>query len=251
MSPALEVGVVTLFPELVQAFLETSLVGRAIHSGVLRVELEDLRPHGLGKHLSVDDTPYGGGAGMLLRVDCVVAALENLQPRFRAQKSHRVLLTPSGARFTQRTAERWAALGAITLVCGRYEGFDDRTRAFVDEEACLGDFVVIGGEVVAMAMIEACSRLLPGVLGNEQSTTEESFSVEGCGLEYPQYTRPSEFRGLGVPEVLKNGHHGEIARWRSAQAEVRTRARRPDLLSAGVEGQANRDAAGEPPEVER
>ena len=189
---------------------------------------------------------------MLLRVDCVVAALENLQPRFRAQKSHAVLLTPSGVRFTQRTAERWSALGAITLICGRYEGFDDRTRAFVDEEACLGDFVMIGGEVAAMAMIEACSRLLPGVLGNQQSTAEESFSLEGRGLEYPQYTRPPEFRGLGVPEVLKNGHHGEIARWRSAQAEMRTRARRPDLLGVGIEGDTDRDAVDEPSgQVER
>jgi tRNA (guanine37-N1)-methyltransferase len=159
------VGVVTLFPELFGAFLETSFVKRAIAGGQLGVELEPLRQHGLGRHLSVDDTPYGGGSGMVLRVDCVVAALEAVEAKLGA-RSHRVLLTPQGRRFDQELARDLAARAHVSFVCGRYEGFDERVRGFVEQEISLGDFVLTGGEVPAMAIIEACVRLLPGVLGN-------------------------------------------------------------------------------------
>ena len=228
----MQVAVVTLFPELFGPFSETSFVKRAIEQGRLALSLEALRDHGLGKHKSVDDTPYGGGSGMVMRVDCVVSAVEAAEARMQApSKPVRVLLTPQGERLTQRVVRELAAASALVLVCGRYEGFDERTRGFVDREVSLGDFVLTGGEVAAMAVIEACVRLLPGVLGNEESPREESFSDEWGGLlEYPQYTRPAEFRGAGVPDVLKSGDHAKIAAWRREQAIERTRARRPDLL---------------------
>jgi len=226
------VDLVTLFPELFTPFLETSLVGRAVGSGIVRVRTRSPRQFGIGKHLKVDDTPYGGGSGMVMRVDCLVACMESLdEDREGGVRAHRVLLTPQGRPLSQRILRELGERPAITLVCGRYEGFDERVRAFVDEEISLGDFVLTGGEVVAMAVIEGVARLLPGVLGNEASTTEESHSPEGGGLlEYPQYTRPSEFRGMTVPEVLAGGNHAEIARYRREQAYERTRARRPDLL---------------------
>jgi tRNA (guanine37-N1)-methyltransferase len=223
------VDVVTLFPELFAQFLATSFVGRAIEGGQLAVRLRSPRAFGLGKHRSVDDTPYGGGSGMVMRVDVLVAALEALDADAPdGVSARRVLLTPQGAPFTQRAADRLAREPAIALVCGRYEGFDERVRGFVDEELSLGDFVMTGGEVAAMAVIEATVRLLPGVLGNADSVREESHGDEGL-LEYPQYTRPAEFRGQGVPDVLKNGNHAEITRWRREQALARTQARRPDL----------------------
>jgi tRNA (guanine37-N1)-methyltransferase len=231
----MRVDVVTLFPELFGSFLETSLVGRAVETGKLVVRLEDLRPYGIGRHKSVDDTPYGGGSGMVMRVDCIVDALEALDAREAdGGKAHRVLLTPQGHRLDQRRVVSLAARPAIALVCGRYEGFDERVRSFVDEEISLGDFVMTGGEVAAMAIVEATVRLVPGVLGNEESAIEESHSAATGGiLEYPQYTRPAEFRGMKVPEVLVGGHHAQIARWRSEQALARTAERRPDLLGGG------------------
>lgn len=228
----MRVDVVTLFPGLFGAFLETSLVGRAVESGALAVRLEDLRPYGIGRHKSVDDTPYGGGSGMVMRVDCIVDCLESLDARpAEGGPARRVLLSPQGARFDQGRAEALAKYPAIALICGRYEGFDERVRSFVDEEVSLGDFVMTGGEVAAMAVIEAVARLLPGVLGNIESATEESHSQATGGLlEYPQYTRPVEFRGMKVPDVLASGHHAEIAKWRKAQSLSRTAERRPDLL---------------------
>jgi tRNA (guanine37-N1)-methyltransferase len=169
---------------------------------------------------------------MVMRVDVIVACLESLDAeRAPAPRSHRVLLTPQGRPFDQAKARELAGREAVALVCGRYEGFDERVRAYVDEEISLGDFVMTGGEVAAMALIEATVRLLPGVLGNEASTEEESHAPDVGLLEYPQYTRPAEFRGAGIPEVLLSGHHAEIAKWRRAQAEERTRARRPDLYA--------------------
>ena len=228
---SLRVGIVTLFPELFGPFLDTSFVKKAIATGRLEVTLETLRAHGIGKHLSVDDTPYGGGQGMVLRVDCVVDAMEALdRDAGERPRARRVLLTPQGQRFDQPVAERLANASALTLVCGRYEGFDERVRTFVDEEISLGDFVLTGGEVPAMAVIEACVRLLPEVLGNEASARVESFSPECAGLlEYPQYTRPATFRGLDVPEILRTGDHARVDAWRREQAVARTRERRPDL----------------------
>jgi tRNA (guanine37-N1)-methyltransferase len=228
------VGVVTLFPELIAAFGATSLVGRAIETKLVSLHVEDLRPHGIGRYKSVDDTPYGGGSGMVLRVDCVVAALEAAEAALAApQRPLRIVLTPQGQPFTQRTAERLRDHGAFLLACGRYEGFDDRVRSFVDLEISIGDFVMAGGEVAAMAIIESVARLVPGVLGNHESPQVESFSFANRGLlEFPQYTRPQEFRGIDVPEVLRRGHHAEVNRWRAEQALQRTRERRPDLLAA-------------------
>ena len=229
----MQVAIVTLFPELFGSFLELSFVGRAVTSRALRVHLEGMRQHGLGKHLNVDDTPYGGGSGMVMRADTTVAAIEAAEQALRADcRPHRVLLTPQGQRFTQAKARSLSEHDALILICGRYEGFDERVRHFVDEELSIGDFVLTGGEVAAMCVVEACIRLLPGVLGNADSTSEESFSAE-CGglLEYPQYTRPVSFRELEVPEVLRSGDHEKVRAWRSAASAERTRLRRPDLLS--------------------
>ncbi|HEX4476646.1 MAG TPA: tRNA (guanosine(37)-N1)-methyltransferase TrmD [Polyangiaceae bacterium] len=226
----MKVRIVTLFPELFGPFLETSFVKKAIATGELAVHLEPLRRHGLGKHLAVDDTPYGGGAGMVLRVDCVAQAIEAAEEGHG--RTHRVLMTPQGAPFRQATAAALVARSELTLLCGRYEGFDERVRTLVDEEISLGDFVLAGGEVPAMAVIECCVRLLPGVLGNEASIAEESFSDASDGLlEYPQYTRPKTFHGLDVPEILTSGDHAKIAAWRTERAVERTTERRPDLIS--------------------
>ncbi|MGD0524786.1 MAG: tRNA (guanosine(37)-N1)-methyltransferase TrmD [Polyangiaceae bacterium] len=230
----MRVDVVTLFPELFAGFLATSFVARAIEGGQLSVRFRSPRDFGLGKHRSVDDTPYGGGSGMVMRVDVLCATMESLDADAPGGvKAHRALLTPQGRVLGQGKVRELAGREAIMLVCGRYEGFDDRVRAYVDEEISLGDFVMTGGEVAAMAVVDACARLLPGVLGNEASTIDESHSPEtGSLLEYPHYTRPVEFRGARVPDVLAGGNHAEIARWRRAQAVARTRERRPDLWEA-------------------
>ena len=225
----LRVAVVTLFPELFEPFGQTSFVGRAQASHLFELHMVHLRAHGLGKHQSVDDTPYGGGSGMVMRVDCIMAAIEEAEAKLGG-RAHRILMTPQGHPHTARGARSLAEQERIVLVCGRYEGFDERVRAFMDQEISLGDFVLTGGEVPAMAIIESTIRFRPGVLGNEDSVREESFSPElSGGLEYPQYTRPAEFRGLGVPDVLKSGDHGKIAAWRRAASEERTQSRRPDL----------------------
>ena len=220
--------VVTIFPEMFRSFLEGSLLGKAIAAGLVKVELTDPRDHTHDKHRSVDDAPYGGGAGMVMKAPPLVEAIEAAVAA--RGPAHRILLTPAGRPFTQAVAAELAARPRVLLVCGRYEGIDDRVRALaIDEELSLGDFVLSGGEPAAMAVIDAVSRLVPGVLGDLASTEEESFGAEGL-LEYPQFTRPPEYRGLGVPEVLLSGDHEKIRRWRRAEAEARTRARRPDLL---------------------
>lgn len=230
-TPTLGVGVVTLFPELFTTFLRTSFVKRAISENKLAVHLEYLREHGLGRHRSVDDSPYGGGAGMVMRVDCVMNAIQAVEARGQFEpKAHRILLCPQGRPFDQAAARRLAALPHLVLVCGRYEGFDERVRHFVDEEVSIGDFVLTGGEIPAMAVIEACIRMIPGVLGNDQSASDESFSdgLDG-GLEYPQYTRPVSYRELDVPQVLRCGDHKRIHTWRLEQSSLRTLERRPEL----------------------
>ncbi len=236
----MRVDVVTLFPELFGAFLTTSFVGRGIAGGQLSVRLRSPRDFGLGKHKSVDDSPYGGGSGMVMRVDVLVACMESLDADAPdGVKARRVLLTPQGAPLVQGRARDLSEQAAIMLICGRYEGFDERVRAHVDEELSLGDFVMTGGEVAAMAVIESTVRLLPGVLGNEASTEEESHAPDTGLLEYPHYTRPAEFRGAAVPAVLSGGNHAGIAAWRRAQQHERTRVRRPDLW-------AKRAGRGEP-----
>jgi tRNA (guanine37-N1)-methyltransferase len=226
----MQIAVVTLFPELFEPFAKTSFVGRAIEQGSLSLHLEQLRRHGLGNHHSVDDTPYGGGSGMVMRPDCVVAAMEAAEAALGG-RALRVLLTPQGRVFEQATARRFAGVPSVLLVCGRYEGFDERVRYFVDEELSLGDFVLTGGEVAAMCVIESVVRLVPGVLGNADSVREESFSPACEGLlEYPHYTRPASFRGHDVPDVLKSGDHAKVAEFRRVESLARSRARRPDLV---------------------
>ena len=221
----MRIDVFTLFPDLLEEFARTSLLGRAAERGILDVRVHDLRSHGLGAHRSVDDAPFGGGAGMVLAPRPVFDAVEAADP-----PRPLFLLTPGGRRFDQTVARSLANLGGLSLLCGRYEGFDQRIHDHLaDGELSLGDFVLGGGEVAAMAVIEAVARLLPGVMGNAASAVEESFS--GGLLEYPQFTRPAEFRGWGVPEVLLSGDHAKVAAWRRAQALERTRARRPDLLA--------------------
>lgn len=220
----LRVTIVTLFPELFSA-LEVGLLGKAMEQGQLEVDFVNPRDFTTDKHRTVDDAPYGGGSGMVLMPGPYVDALEKADPD---RTRHRVMLTPQGKRFAQADAQRLAERGDLVLVCGRYEGFDERIREEVDEEISLGDFVLLGGEVAALAVVEATARLVPGVLGNEQSPEEESHA-RGL-LEYPQYTRPWVFRGREVPEILRSGHHEQIARWRLEQSLRRTLERRPDLL---------------------
>jgi tRNA (guanine37-N1)-methyltransferase len=223
--------VVTLFPELIDAAIGVGLLGKAVAAG--RVEVSCLSPRRFttDRHQSVDDAPYGGGSGMVLSVEPIAKALDALaseRPE-NAPRSHRVLLTPAAPRFDQAAARRLAELPSITLICGRYEGFDERVRALVDEELSLGDFVLNGGEIAALAIVEATARLLPNVIGNERSLDEESHS-DGL-LEYPQYTRPRVFRDQEVPAILLSGDHARIARWRRQQALAKTRRLRPDLFA--------------------
>jgi|SRR5690606_4437272 len=228
---ALRIGVVTLFPELFDSFKKTSFVGRALQSGLVELTMVHLRSFGLGQHQSVDDTPYGGGSGMVMRVDCMVRAIHEAEVALGG-RARRILLTPQGERLSGVMARAQASEERLLLICGRYEGFDERIRDYVDHEVSLGDFVLTGGEIPAMALIEATIRFRPGVLGNQESVTEESFSTElDGGLEYPQYTRPMEYEGRSVPEVLRSGDHGKIKAWRREQSQKRTLERRPDLCA--------------------
>jgi tRNA (guanine37-N1)-methyltransferase len=218
----MRINIVTMFPEYFDSPLSISLVGRAIADGHIDVAIHDLREHGKGVHRQVDDAPYGGGAGMVMMVEPLAKALEPLA------NTHRVFFTPAGKPLTQTTLDRLATMERITFVCGRYEGIDERVvEHFIDEEISLGDFVLLGGEVAAAAVIEGVARLLPGVIGNPDSTENESF--RSGELEEPQYTRPAEFRGWRVPDVLLSGNHGAVERWRDEQRSERTRVRRPDL----------------------
>jgi tRNA (guanine37-N1)-methyltransferase len=217
-------SIVTLFAEIFDSLLQTSLIGKASQAGLISVDFVDPREFTKDKHRTVDDTPYGGGEGMVLKPDPYVAAIEAAAGD---RPTRRVLLCPQGQPLTQQHLRRFADAGDVTLICGRYEGYDERIRHFVDEEISLGDFVLNGGEVAAMAIIDGVSRLIPGVIGNAASLEAESHA-EGL-LEYPQYTRPPQFRGHEVPEILRSGDHGRIATWRREQMEQRTRERRPDL----------------------
>lgn len=220
----MHIAVVTLFPEFFPGPLAVGIVGRAIADGLVSVDTIDLRAHGLGAYRQVDDAPFGGGPGMVMMIEPLAAALKPLA------HTHRVLLTPGGRPLQQATLDRWSGMEALTLVCGRYEGVDERVALhLVDEEVSLGDFVLAGGEVAALAIIEGVIRLVPGVVGNPCSTESESFRGDGL-LEEPQFTRPAEFEGWAVPEVLLSGNHGRIAAWRKDERLRRTRERRPDLL---------------------
>ena len=219
----LEIDVVCLFPGMLEGPLSESIPARTRERGLVEIRVHDLRRWGLGRHRSVDDTPYGGGAGMVLRPEPVAGALDEL----RRPDSLSILLDPGGEVFRQARAADLAARSHLILVCPRYEGVDERIRGLVDVELSIGDYVLSGGELPALVVIDAVTRLLPGAI-DDASTAEESFG-EGL-LEYPQYTRPADFRGEGVPDVLVSGHHEAVRRWRREASVARTKARRPDLL---------------------
>ncbi len=232
---AFTVKIVTLFPEAFPGTLGLSLTGKALDLGLWRLIPIALRPFGEGKHRNVDDTPAGGGAGMVLRADVLDRALDEAAVGANPDrlKWPVIYLSPRGRPFDQAMAHRFAVCDGLTMICGRFEGIDQRVIDHHQiEEVSLGDFVLTGGEIAAQAMLDATVRLLPKVLGNLASTEEESFS-DGL-LEHPQYTKPAEWQGLPIPDVLQSGHHGEIAKWRKAQAEELTKLRRPDLWQAYV-----------------
>jgi tRNA (guanine37-N1)-methyltransferase len=219
--------VITIFPEFFASPLSVSLLKKAQERGVLTCMIHNLRDYTTGKHRSTDDAPYGGGWGMVMKPEPVVKALEEVcRPLFQPW---RILLSPQGVPLSQAKVVELARRETLVLACGRYEGIDERIRMFVDEEISIGDYILSGGEIAALVVIDAVARLVPGVVARKESTEHESFS-DGL-LEYPQYTRPEEFRGLRVPKVLLSGNHAEIARWRRRQSLVRTRERRPDLLA--------------------
>jgi tRNA (guanine37-N1)-methyltransferase len=223
--------VLTLFPEIFQGYLGQSLLKRAIAARLVDVQLHNIRDWSQGKHHTVDDRPFGGGPGMVMKVEPVVECVEAVQ-RQGPQPGHLVMLTPQGCRLDQALVERLAQQRRLLLLCGRYEGFDERIRTVLEpEEISIGDFVLNGGEVAAMAIIDAVIRLVPDVLGDEESSGNDSFSGTHRLLEFAQYTRPREYRGLEVPEVLVSGDHGAIARWRDEDSRRRTRRRRADLLN--------------------
>jgi tRNA (guanine37-N1)-methyltransferase len=226
----MRLDVLTLFPEMFSGYLGQSLLKRAIDAGLVEVVLHNIRDWAQGRHKRVDDRPYGGGPGMVMMVEPVVDCVEAVRAQ-APEPAALVMLTPQGRRLDQRGVETLAARRRIMLLCGRYEGFDERIRVLLQpEEISIGDFVLNGGEVAAMVMIDALIRLVPGVLGHEDSSQDDSFSGAERWLEFPQYTRPREFRGMEVPPLLLNGHHDDIARWRDEMRRRRTHERRPDLL---------------------
>jgi tRNA (guanine37-N1)-methyltransferase len=226
-TPLLDVEIISLFPEMFDSFLAAGLLGKAIENGIVRVSRTNPRAFAHDRHRKVDDSPYGGGPGMVLMPAPLTAAIESVEAE--RGPAHRVLLAPSGRPFDQSLAETFVRRGRLMFICGRYEGIDERiVELFTPEVVSVGDYVLSGGEMAAAVMIEAAARLVPGVLGCEESTVDESFSARR--LEYPQWTRPPSFRGIDVPSVLLSGNHKEIAAWRRLESLRRTVARRPDLV---------------------
>jgi len=229
----LRIDVLTLFPELFEPVLKCSMLGIAACKGLVRYHLHNIRDYSLDKHHKVDDRPYGGGPGMVMKCEPVFHAYEAVRA-MDERPGRLVLLTPQGRRFDQSMGREFVAAGRLLLLCGHYEGFDERIRIGLPaEEVSIGDYVLSGGEIAAMVIIDVVVRLVPGVLGHEESAQQDTFS-DGL-LEHPQYTRPAEYRGMKVPEVLLSGNHAAIEKWRSEQATLRTRARRQDLLN-GLHG---------------
>jgi len=232
----MKVDVFSIFPEMITDYTKQSILGRSIESGLIDISVHDLRLATSDKHRTIDDSPFGGGAGMVMMPEPVFKAVDEVDPQRPL-----ILLGPSGRKFDQKLAHELASLEGFSFLCGRYEGVDERIRTdLCDDEISIGDFVLAGGELAALMIIEAVARLKPGVLGNESSATEESFS-EGL-LEYPHFTRPSDFRDLGVPEVLLSGDHAKIERWRKAASIAKTLSLRPDLIEArgGLSGDENK-----------
>jgi tRNA (guanine37-N1)-methyltransferase len=219
--------ILSLFPGMFASPLSESILGKAVDRGLITLRIQNIRDFALDRHQMTDDRPFGGGEGMVMKPEPIVRALEAMG---REPTPHVVLLSPQGRLFHQGTARSWSGLPRLVLICGRYEGVDERVaRHFVNEEISIGDYVLTGGELAAMVIVDAVTRLIPGVLGNESSAVAESF--EELILEHPQYTRPQEFRGFRVPEILLSGHHAAIRKWRRGHALLRTRQRRPDLFA--------------------
>jgi tRNA (guanine37-N1)-methyltransferase len=234
---SLEVDVLTIFPDMFPGPLGDSITGRALGGGLARLSAVDVRDFATDRHRSTDDYPYGGGQGMVMRPEPLVAAVESV----RRASSRLLLMSPSGHRFDQALAHDLASAEHLVLICGRYEGVDERVRLLTGaEEISIGDFVLTGGELAAMVILDAVIRLLPGVLSSSDAWRDESHSVSDGLLEYPQYTRPVEFRGLRVPDILLSGHHAQVSAWRRRQALERTRERRPELLSAAQRAELER-----------
>jgi len=234
----MRVDIVTIFPAMLEPALGAGIVGRAIERGTIEVAVRDLRAFTTDRHRVVDDVPYGGGPGMVLKPEPLLRAIDAIGAE-RGERPTVLLTSPQGTRLTQEVAERLSRLPLITILCGRYEGVDERVRSRVDEEISIGDYVLSGGELAALVIVDAVSRFVPGVVGDEQSVVEDSFS-RGL-LDFPHYTRPAEIaggfegaEGLKVPDVLLSGHHAEIRRWRKREALARTLERRPDLLETAA-----------------
>lgn len=224
---AFSAEILTLFPGMITGYASESILGKAAAKGLLSITTTDIRDFAPGKHRVTDDAPYGGGAGMVMKVEPLVGAIEAAKTRLPAAKV--ILLSPRGPSFNQEKARSIASSGSVILVCGRYEGVDERALSVIDEELSLGDFVLTGGELGALVVVDAVARLIPGVLGNADSAVTESF--ESGLLEHPHYTRPPEWRGAAVPEALQSGDHGRIAKWRRWHSLQLTKARRPDLFA--------------------
>jgi tRNA (guanine37-N1)-methyltransferase len=234
----LKFDIITIFPKMVEAPLAEGIVGRAIARGLLDVKVHDLRSFTTDRHHVVDDMPFGGGPGMVMKAEPFFRAVERIRAE-RGAPGAVVLTTPDGPTLTQTVAERLRAAGHVVVLCGRYEGVDERVRTHLaTEELSIGDYVLSGGELPALVIVDTVSRLVPGVVGDEQSVARDTFA--GGLLDFPQYTRPAEFDGLGVPAVLLSGHHGEIERWRRRAALARTLERRPDLLTDAALGPDDR-----------
>jgi tRNA (guanine37-N1)-methyltransferase len=237
----MRIDILTLFPEICRAPLNESMMKRAQESGALELHIHNLRDWTTDKHHVVDDAPFGGGQGMVMKAEPIFAAVEELKktpnaerptPNAELQRPKVVLMSPAGRRFDQQAATRLSSEQHLIIICGHYEGVDHRViEHLVDEEISIGDYVLTNGAIAAVVLVDAVVRLLPGVLGDEQSAADDSFSPAAAGLEGPQYTRPSDFRGWKVPDILLSGNHGEIAKWRKEQARQRTQKNRPDLLS--------------------
>ena len=223
----MKIDILTLFPEMFDGVLSASILGRAQQSGILSIETHDIRAFADNKHRKTDDYPFGGGAGLVMMAQPIFDCMESV---CGGERPHRIMLTPRGKLLTSERAKELSKLDRIVLLCGHYEGVDERVNTLIDEEISIGDYVLTGGELPAMVLIDCLSRFIPGVLGSEESAEDESHT-NGL-LEYPQYTRPASFRGLDVPEILLNGHHANIAKWRHEQAMDKTRKMRPCLLGS-------------------
>ena len=224
----MQIDVLSLFPEMFEGPMNTSIIGKAQEKGVANIDVTDFRKFAVNKHGHVDDYPYGGGAGMLLRVDPINDALKEIEGKHPDTKKRVILMDPAGETFTQKHAESFAEDDHLIFICGHYEGYDERIRSYVTDEISVGDYVLTGGELGAMIVIDATVRLLEDAVGNEESITGDSFST-GL-LEYPQYTRPAEYKGMTVPDVLMSGNHAKIADWKGKESLRRTYERRPDML---------------------